>query len=305
MSIYHLKNGVWADYVEEKAGILIKQGENWVDGASNEEAPPVSVHICSAGKFIQKYPKAHIVYTDTFNASGVKYTHSKSSSWDVGSGTYHSVIGGVWESGAIYTGWLGLRATTVTGGKGNVTDIENVKITYNRRGVGNWEIGYKIPLVLSNLTSASGTGLNAHNSKRMNTFYSDTNMNVCKETNGTAYGTTTMNNANAKNMIKEFLNGNYSILFGYKESTNTPYVGLYAFNMEVTYSCNIQKAIFSDIPMALNLKAHKGLSINENNHYEMWIYDDEVDMTYEEIMAHREALGREEIKDKDVIVETF
>lgn len=300
MSIYHLKNGVWCDYVEEQDGIKKLINGEWVDGASNESAPPISVHIASRNKFIQKYPKAHVTYTDTFNASGMCFTHTKSSTWGQDSGTpYHSCKAGVWESGAVYTGWTGIRATNVTGGKGNVSEIIDVKVKYNRRGVGNWEVGYPIALVLSNLTRPNVGGHTAHHSsKKLNTFYSDTNMAVCSGTNAEKYGTTTMNNDNAKAMLKEFLNKDYSILLGYKESTGTPFIGLYALNMEITYTCNINKAIFSDMPMTLDLER------NKDGNFEMWIFDDELDMSYEEIIKHRELLGRPMIKDKDVTLKT-
>ena len=299
MSIYHLKDGSWCDYVEEQQGIMKLINGEWVDGASNESTPPISVHISTGNKFIQKYPKAHITYTDKYTASNLKFTHTSSSSWGTDT-TRGDTKAGIWQTTAIYTGWLGLTPPTVSGGKGNVSEILNVNVKYNRRGVGNWEIGYPLALVLGNITSPNVGGYTAHHtSKKLKTFYSDDKMLTCSGTSAERVGTTTMNNDNAKAMLKEWMNGTgYSILLGYKESSKTPFIGLYGLELEITYTCNINKAIFSDMPMALDLER------NDEGNYEMWIYDDELYMSYEEIIKHRERLGRPMIKDKDVIIET-
>ena len=300
MSIYKLKNGIWDDYVERQDGIKTLIGDKWVDGAENPNAPSIAVAIYNNGKWIRKYPSAHIAYTDTYKANNMKYVHNQTSTWESG-GTASlkigpSAIGGIWTT-AIYTGWTGLRATTVTAGKGNVDQILSVNCKYARRGVGNWEIGYPIPLVLSTLTSASGSGTTAHNSKRMNTFYSDTNMVLCSTTNEKVEGTTTFNNSNATNVLKEWMNGNYSLLLGYKESKNTPYVALYDIQLEITYTSKLNRAIFVDVPYAYNL------SRNKSGDVEMWIFDNEVDMTLDEILERRASNNIRMINDEDVIIE--
>lgn len=296
MSIYHLKDNTWCDYVEEKAGIMTNINGEWIDGASDESAPPVSVHVYNNGKFIQKYPVAQVTYTDTYTASNLKFTHTQSTSWGTDT-TKGDTKAGIWQTTAIYSGWLGLTSPKVSGGKGNVEDIINVNVKYNRRGVGNWEKGYPLALVLSNLTSPNVGGYTAHyTSKKLNTFYSDTNMvTVPGGTSAEQAGTTTMNNTNAKNMLKTWMNSTgYSILLGYKESSNTPYIGLYGLSLEITYTCNINKAIFVDVPTTYNVDR------NNDGNVEMWIYDDELDLSYIEIIKRREALGRQRIKDKDV-----
>lgn len=298
MSIYHLKDGIWEDYVEQQEGIKTLISGEWVDGADNQYAPPISLHIYNNGKFLQKYPNAQITYTDTFKASDLKFTHTSSSSWGTDT-SRGDAKAGIWESGAIYTGWLGLTPSmTVSAGRGNVADIINVNVKYNRRGVGNWEIEYPLALVLSNLKSANVGGYTAHHtSKKLKTFYSDDKMLTCSGTSAERVGTTTMNNNNAKAMLKEWMNRtDYSILLGYKESSNTPFIGLYGLELEITYTSNLTRAIIPDVPMAYNVER------NNSGNVEMWLYDNELDLSFTEIIKRRELLGIKMINDKDVII---
>lgn len=298
MSIYHLNNGVWEDYVEQQEGIKTLIDGEWIDGAENQFAPAISVHIYNNGKFLQKYPTAQITYTDTFKASNLKFTHTQSSSWGTDT-TRGDAKAGIWESGAIYTGWLGLTPSlNVSAGRGNVSSIINTEIRYNRRGVGNWEKGYPLALVLGNLKSANVGGYTAHyTSKKLNTFYSDTNMDVCSGTSAEKEGTTTMNNDNAKSMLKTYMNSNnYSILLGYKESKNTPYIGLYGLELEITYTSRLTRAIIPDVPAVYNIER------NDEGYAEMWLYDDELDLSYTEIIKRRQALGIKMVDNKDVII---
>ena len=289
----YLKDGVWVDYIEQEEGIKVLKDGNWVDGFDNPEAPDISVYFYDGAKFVQKYPTSQVLrYTQTYKGSGFAYTHSKNSgAWDING----KAVGGSWTSGAMYTGWLGLYFNSIYGGKGNVDTVEHVECTYTRRGIGNWEKGVKIPLVQSTLLGPTGTGTNAQNSKRGVTIYSDDNMVTLSATNELKSGTTTFNNVQAKEVIKEWLNGNTSLVLGYKEGTGE-YVGLNEITLKVTYTCKVLPAVFTvaDSPMLASTYSRKKL-------HEMYIYENEIGMTYEEIMEHRAKHNIKDIKAKDVI----
>lgn len=295
---YLNESGEWVDYVEQKSGILRYNGTEWVDGASDELSPPVAVSVYDGAKFVQFYPSASITYQHTFKASNLKYTHTKnSSSW--GTSSPLSAIGGVWESGAIYTGWLGItKPSSLPGGISNVDEIKSITAKYTRRGIGNWEEPQKINLISSTLTSATGTGTNAHNSKRGYTFFSDADMKVCTATNQLVSGTTTFNNYNAKYYIKELMKGTYnSILLG-SIANKSDYQSLTDLELTVTYTCKVLTATFmvKDEPMLASMYTRK-------KQHQMYIYQDEVGMSYEEIMKHREKNNIKDIKSKDVNID--
>ena len=275
----YFKGGQWISYEEQKQGLKAFKNGEWVDGFNNEDNPDISLYVYDGAKFIQKYPTQKVVrYTQIFKSSGLSLTHSKSGgAWDKNG----RAIAGVWSSGAMYSSWLGLYFNSIYGGKGNVETIESVECTYTRRGIGNWEKGYKIPLVLSSLTSASGTGSQVQSSKRGSTIYSDTNMVTCNATDDLQNGTTTFTNIQAREVIREWLNSNTSLLLGYKE-TSGDYIGLNDISLKVTYTCNVIPAIFivSDSEILSSTYSRK-------KYYHMYIYQNEIGKTYDEIIQHR------------------
>lgn len=286
-------NGVWVDYVEKKSGILTYDGENWIDGASNELDPSVSVSFYDGNKWIRKYPGAQITHQITLKGSNYKFTHTKSSTWGKDT-TAGDAKAGVWESGAIYTGWLGLTTpNSIVGGV--VADIVDIQCNYTRRGVGYWERPLKLQLVPSTLTKASGTGTNAHSSKRGKTIYSDDGMVLCAGTGATSKGSTTFNSGNAKEMFKSFLNGTYkSLLLGQIENKGD-YIGVTAIDLTITYTSNVSSATFvvADTPALASKYTRKKL-------HTMYIYYDELNMTYDEIMEHRAKNNIKDIKASDI-----
>lgn len=294
-TIKYLKDGIWIDYIEQEEGIKVLKGDTWVDGFDNPEAPDISVYFHDGAKFVQKYPTSQVLrYTQVYKGSGLAYTHTKNSgAWDKNG----KAVGGRWSSTATYTGWLGLWFNSIYGGKGNVDTVEHVECTYTRRGIGNWEKGVKIPLVQSSLLGPTGTGANAQNSKKGITIFSDDNMVTLSATNELKSGATTFNNAKAKEVIKEWLNGNTSLMLGYKEGTGE-YVGLNAITLKVTYTCKALQAIFvvADSPLLASMYSRKKL-------HEMYIYENEIGMTYEQIMEHRASNNIKDIKAKDVIID--
>lgn len=308
LGIYHAKNGNWVNYSEEKKGILVCKNGEWVEGSADLNNPSVSVHICKEKKYIQVYPKFQITYKTTVKSSGLKTTHTQSTNWDAGSGVKSSAIGGRWKTDAIYTGWLGLLSKDFEGGKANILEITDVKATYERRGVGNWEKKYKIPLVLSPLKSATGSGANAHSSKKSKTFFSDTTMTECTELSQLVKGTTTFNNADAKKILKEWMQKDYSILLGYKDDATMSYVGLYSLILDITYTCKVSKAIFSkeQISKYRNYNIIEGYLKNNvslynlKDNFEMFLYDDEIDLSIEEIIKNRLKLNRDFINPLNV-----
>lgn len=294
---YLNENNEWVDYVEKKSGIYTFNGDYWEDGAENELNPSITVSFYDGAKWIQKYPNAYVLYQYTLKGEGskMKYTHSKNSSKTWGTSSPLSAVGGVWESGAIYSGWLNLaKPSSIPGGIGNVADIKDIKCSYTRRGVGYWEYELPISLVGSTLTSAYGTGTTAHSSKKSSTIYSDTGMNVCTKTNELVKGATTFNSDSAKEFFKNFLNGSYnSILLGQKESKGN-YISLTDIEITTTYTCNIASATF-------NTKDSVLLSNRREATYTMFIYDNEVGMSYDEIMENRRKNNIKDIKDEDII----
>ena len=288
---YLNNDGAWVDYVEQQSGVLTFNGEDWEDGASNELAPPVSVSTYDGAKWVRFYPNAYVTYQHKIKGSGYKYTHTKNSSSTWGTSSPLSAIGNVWQSGAIYTGWLGITKPSTSLG---VSEIQSIECNYTRRGVGYWESKLPIYLVPSTLTKASGTGTTAHNSKRGSTIKSDTGMAVCSATNQLVKGSTTFNKANAKEEFKKFLNGSYnSILLGAKES-NKDYISLTDIELTITYTKNVAKATFvtADTP---------ALASTRESLHDMYIFEDEVGMTYDEIMEHRKLNNIQDINPNDVI----
>lgn len=283
---YLNENNEWIDYVEKKEGILTFNGERWEDGAENEINPAISVSFHDGAKWIRKYPSAHVVYQHKIKGSGYKYTHTKNSTATWGTSSPASAIANIWQSGAIYIGWLGITKPSTPLG---VSEIQSIECNYTRRGVGYWENKLPIYLVGSTLTKAYGSGTTAQNSKKGITIKSDTGMNVCTATNQLVKGSTTFNNNNAKSEFKKFLNGSYnSILLGAKES-NKDYISLTDIEITVNYTKNVAKATFitADIP---------ALASTREKLIDMYIYEDEIGMSYEEIMEHR---AKNNIKDVD------
>ena len=291
---YLNSDGVWVDYVEQQSGVLTFNGEDWVDGASNELAPPVSVSTYDGAKWVRFYPNAYITYQHKIKGSNFKYTHAKNSSSTWGSASPNYAKGGTWTSGTPYVGWLGItKPSNIAGGVGNVDEILSIECNFERYGIGYWENPLKISLVPSTLTKASGTGTTAMNSKRGSTIYSDTGMSVCTALNQQIKGSTTFNNVNAKNEFKKFLNGSYnSILIGQKESKGD-YIGLSGVELTFTYTCKVAAASFAS-------KDVKVASCS-NNDFDMLIYENEVGMSYDEIMEHRKLNNIEDINPNDVI----
>ena len=286
---YLNESGEWVDYVEKKSGILVYNGEKWVDGSENELSPSIAVSFYDGSKWIQKYPSAKITYQHTLKGSNMKYIHAKSSTWGNG-----EARGGTWSSGTVYTGFLGItKPASIAGGR--VDTVLSVDCRYTRRGVGYWENPLKLQLVASTLTKASGNGANAHNSKRGSTIYSDTGMAVCTATGQQVKGTTTFNNDNAKTVFKNLLNGSYnSILLGQKESSGD-YISLTDIEITITYTANVSIATFSveDTPALKNKYKRKKL-------HSMYIFDDELDMTYDEIIEHRAKNNIKDVKVEDI-----
>lgn len=291
---YLNSDGVWVDYVEQQSGVLTFNGEDWVDGASNELAPPVSVSTYDGAKWVRFYPNAYITYQHKIKGSNFKYTHAKNSSSTWGSASPNYAKGGTWTSGTPYVGWLGItKPSNIAGGVGNVDEILSIECNFERYGIGYWENPLKISLVPSTLTKASGTGTAAMNSKRGSTIYSDTGMPVCTALNQQIKGSTTFNNVNAKNEFKKFLNGSYnSILIGQKESKGD-YIGLSGIELTFTYTCKVAAASFAS-------KDVKVASCS-NNDFDMLIYENEVGMSYDEIMEHRKLNNIQDINPNDVI----
>ena len=292
-TIKYLKDKVWVDYIEQEEGIKTFKNGAWVDGFNNPEAPDITVYFYDGAKFVQKYPTSQVIrYTQTYRGSGLAYTHAKNSgAWDKNG----KAVGGTWTSGTPYVGWLGLWFNSIYGGKGNVDNVESVECTYTRRGIGYWENPIKIPLVQSTLLGPTGAGSSVQNTKKGTTIYSDTGMVTLTATNELKEGTTTFNNAEARQVIKEWLNGNTSLVLGYKETTGA-YVGLNAITLKVTYTCKAIQAVFAveDSPTLASMYSRKRL-------HEMYIYENEIGMTYEEIMEHRASNNIKDIKAKDVI----
>ena len=292
---YLNENNEWVDYVEKKSGLLVFDGENWVDGASDELAPPISASVYDGAKWVRFYPNAHITYQHKITGSGFKSTHAKNSStaWTTSSPAY--ARGGTWTSNTPYVGWLGItKPSSIAGGVGSAEEIIDIKCNFTRYGIGYWEQPLKISLVPSTLTKASGTGTTAINSKRGSTIYSDTGMPICTALSEQIKGSTTFNNDNAKNEFKKFLNGSYgSILIGQKESTGD-YIGLSEIELTFTYTCKVAKATFntSDSPLLSHIRS---------NEYEMMIYENEVGLTYDEIVEKRLKNDIKDIKEEDVI----
>lgn len=288
---YMNENNEWIDYVEKKEGILSFNGERWEDGAEDELNPSVSVSFYDGAKWVRKYPSAHVVYQHKIKGSNYKYTHTKNSSSTWGTSSPLSAIANVWQSGAIYTGWLGITKPSTSLG---VSEIQSIECNYTRRGVGYWENELPIYLVPSTLTKASGTGTTAHNSKRGNTIKSDTGMTVCSAINELVKGSTTFNSTNAKSEFKKFLNGSYnSILLGAKES-NKDYISLTDIEITVNYTKNVAKATFitADIP---------ALASTREKMIDMYIFEDEIGMSYEEIIEHRAKNNIKDIDEDEVI----
>lgn len=292
---YLNNNNEWVDYVEKKSGIYTFNGERWEDGVENEISPSITVSFYDGVKWVQRYPNAYVLYQYKIKGSGYKYTHAKNSSNTWGSSSPAYAKGGTWTSNTPYVGWLGLtKPTSIPGGVGNVNEIMDIKCDYERYAIGYWENPLKISLVPSSLTKASGTGTTAMNSKRGSTIYSDTGMPVCTALNQQIKGSTTFNNTNAKNEFKKFLNGAYgSILLGQKESTGD-YVGLSSIELTFTYTCNIASATFNTEDSTL-------LSNRRSDTYSMFIYENEIGMSYEEIMENRRKNNIKDIKEEDIL----
>lgn len=304
MAIQYYDGNQWVDYEAQGSGIKIYRNGRWVDGADNKNSPAVSVHRYNNGKWLQMYPTGKITYTDTFTASNLKFIHSQSNSFATDTNRPNGdAKGGIWTSGAIYTGWLNLTPTTcpVSVGRGNVKDIEDITVRYNRRGVGNYEIDYPLALVLSTMLKPTLGGYTVHHSSKAgNTFYTDTGMNTLPpgSTGGEVAGVATMNNQNAFNMMKYFMNtSTYSILLGYKESTNTPFIGLYGLDIDVTYTSVVYRATFPNIPSSYKMEMDK------DGNVEMWLFEDELDLSFEEIMERRKKSNRAMVEPSKVNIE--
>lgn len=293
---YLNENNEWVDYVEKGSGILVFDGEKWINGDSEELSPPLTVSFYDGHKWVRKYPSGQILYTHKLKANNLKYTHTKNSSSTWGSSSPLNAKAGKWSTDAVYYGWLGLtKPTSISGGVGNVDTVVDIKCNYTRYGVGYWENELPIALVPSTLTKASGTGTTANNSKRGTTIKSDTGMVVCNGTGGQAKGSTTFNNTNAKDEFKKFLNGSYgSLLLGYKEASGD-YIGVTDLEINITYSCNVSSATFrvEDSEILSSKYSRKKT-------HEMLIYDNEIGLSYDEIIKKREKENIKDIKLSDV-----
>ena len=293
MAIKYLKDGQWIDYTEQKKGIKKFVNGEWVDGFDNLSAPPIAVSKFQAGKWVQMYPQTRIQAVQTFTANNMAHINTSASTWT----KKGYAICGVWESGAVYNGWLGLTSPSTVVAKSSITSIDNIECTYIRKGVGYWENPLHLPLTLSTLTSASGTGTTANNSKRGTTALSDTGMVVLSDNTQTPSGTTTFNNETAKNTLFTWLtSSNYSLLLAYRDAVKYNYVGVNALSLTITYSAKVASASFkvSDTPALAHMRGKK-------EYYQMFIYDDEIDMTFEEIIEHRRKNGIKDIDENEVI----
>lgn len=295
---YLNNDGVWVDYVEEKAGIKVFDGEEWVDGASSDIAPPISASTFDGAKWVRFYPNAYITYQHKIKGSGFKYTHAKNSSSTWATSTPAHARGGTWSSNTPYVGWLGIvKPSSIAGGVGNVDEILDIKCNFKRYGLGYWEEPLKISLVPSTLTKASGTGTTAMNSKRGSTIYSDTGMPTCTAVSQVVEGSTTFNNDNAKSVFKSFLNGSYgSILIGQKESKGD-YIAVSDIELTFTYTCKVASATFS----VKDSKALMNSRYRNQDTYEMLIYENELGLSYDEIMERRAINNIQDIDESQVI----
>jgi hypothetical protein len=181
-----------------------------------------------------------------------------------------------------------------------VDDIVDISIKYNRRGVGNYEIDYPIALVLSTMLTPNLGGYTVHHSKKTgNTFYTDGGMNTLPPNSAGAEvaGTTTMNNQNAVDMMKFFMNtSSYSILLGYRENSGTPFIGLYSMSMNVSYTSTVYRALFPNIPSTYKIER------DGSNNAVLWLYKDELDMSFEEIMENRSRSNRRMVETAEVSI---
>lgn len=313
MAVLQKLNGQWVDYADVGAGILVRKNGQWVEGTNDPDTTPIAVmRAIGTDRWIQIYPKAEVTYLETYYANDLKYIHSQgtNSTWttdtvasrpDTGANGSVNTKCGVYTSGAVYTGWIGMTPdrATVQVGKGNIKEVKNVEITYERRGVGYQGNEYPLPLVMSNLKSRpSGiTGAVIHNTYKIgNTMLSDQNMVAVPEpTNTGIKGVVTMNSDYARSMFKNYMNtSDYSIMLGYRESTNTPFVGFYGMTFRITYTATITRALFKNIPSTYNIDR------NSDGFVELWLYDDELELSFEEIMARREKENRTMVKTSDV-----
>ena len=277
-------NGGWRDFENFPTIIKKYNGTTWVDGTSSLSP---KIFKWDGEKQIQLYPRVQGLATKTWVGSNLCYTNNKNgSTWLKG-----EAKGGSWDVYNTYTGWLGIAGTGWTGGTAET--IENVECTYTRHGVGYWEKGLKIPLCLSVLASPTGSYLSAHNTKG-GVFYSDTEMAVVSKSDGYVSGTTTFNNALAKRRLLDFLNSGKKLVVGY-DNTGGDYVSISAFSISITYTYPTTYALFpKENNIELFNKVRSGsneeqiISLTEENEFlGLYLYEDELDMTFEQIVEHR------------------
>lgn len=268
-SIKYWNNNEWVDFKDNSTKIKKWDGESWVDG--NLSNSP-KINSWSGEAWVQLYPKQNVEVTTTFVASKLAYMHtSNSSAWTQG-----YVKGGTYES-RDYTGWLNLKSPGIDT---NDIVIKDITANYERNGVGSWASSFHMELSNSTLQSASGSGPNAHKSK-ITTFASDTTMIPCPGLSVGVEGVTTFNNANAKDVIKEWLgNSKQSLVYGSTVS-GAVYTSLNALELIITYEAPSYLATF-------NID-EKGKSITTT----IPILEDEINMSLDSILKRRNDLGIE------------
>ena len=262
-------NGGWVDF--ENHPSLIKK---W-DGSQWKESQ-VTINKWVGNAWVQLFPRTEITQTKVFTGSGLKYTNTSftaTKTWQSG-----RAGGGTWE-GRHYTGWTGIKASPING------EIKEVTIDYTRFGAGHWD-DKELPIQFcqTTLTGAWGTGVVAHQSKVANTVITtDTGMNIVDERTGTSSGTVHITNPNSIKMLKDWLNTNRYLVIGTTQ-TGTDYIQLTAIQLNITYTIPVFLAFFPK-------DNTREKSNNLKDYTQLYIYEDEIDMSLEEIQARRKRLN--------------
>jgi hypothetical protein len=264
----------WSGSAWVTAPVKRYNGSSWVDAYT---------YRWNGSKWIQIYPETGV--TQNFGwATGGKFRSWRSNGYETTTSTTTFKQGPYNSYSAAY-GYSDLTSASIPGTK-NVTDIDGIEIYATRGGAGSynedrtirfWRSANKpdaVPTLLGSAWTATAYGVGSGE-----TFYSD--MSITTHT---------------LNWVNQANSGKYLWIY---TSSASEYLSLGpVFKLEIDYTYVATTAAFVDdtTPATVVTAADDYNSIKNTSYHTMTIYDDEIDMTLQEIMKRREDGIVEDIK---------
>lgn len=261
-------SGGWVDYCDNNK--ILKYSGGW-----NTAKPTIWKY---SGGWVQLYPATNVVVPETTYSIGGACWHYKSGNKTFEDGIVKQGYYGGTQYSLMQYGYTGFNHTK-TGKSGSIVDVS--KFTFKGKRETSGAYGNKSMEFWSSPTSGKTAPVM---STKVATYTGDL------KSPGASFGAYSVTIANKSQFIN-MLNGTNGYLFIYKNETGNPYSANYmAYSAPVytlAYTYNASKSVLT---YASNMSA-RSKAIGSENTIEMYLYDDEIGMTPEEIFTRREKEG--------------